>query len=258
MKTCNFFKAIIFSFFSGSLYRYAATAWRWKGLLYLLTLLACLWVIIASAGTYFAANTLSQHVAYIAPQIPPMTIDQGVLKSQSRSPVRIMLPSNETFAIIDATNQVKDFPHANALLLIQRDSYQVKYGDQIQVYQYPKDAKLMINASDIGQIVSHMEFKIISMIFIVFYLFGLFLSMLWLTVLALFVSVVVWLGGKVFRRALSYGGSLAVSFVALTPTIIVSIILSAIPFDVFHHKMLCLAILVIYAFYAIFVQPKKE
>ncbi|OGT09951.1 MAG: hypothetical protein A2X77_01525 [Gammaproteobacteria bacterium GWE2_42_36] len=258
MKTFNFFKAIIFSFFSSALYRHAAKAWRWKGFLYLLTVLACLWAIIALVGTYFITNTLDQHIAYMAPQVPTMTIEGGILKSQSKSPVRITLPNKETFAIIDAGNQIKDFSHEQALLLVQRDNYQVKYEDKIQIYQYSKDSKVMINASDIGQIIAHMKVKIISMLFVVFYLVGLVFSMLWLTVVALFISAIVWVVGKIMRRALCYGGALAVSFVALTPSIILSTILSTIPFEMSHRKMLCFAVLIIYAFYAVFVQPKND
>src|SRR6185503_9036577 len=127
MKRYSIFHPLVLSFFSKSLYRDVGKNWRGTGLLYLLIILAILWIPTIIKGQLATSAWVTGDSKEITKQIPPITITKGQVSTDVPMPHVIKDPkTGEDIAIIDTTGTYKDLDNSDAKLLLTKSKLIVK------------------------------------------------------------------------------------------------------------------------------------
>src|SRR4030095_14975845 len=102
MKRYSIFHPLVVSCFSNSLYRDVGKNWGGTGLLYLLLMIALLWIPTIIKGHLGFARFADNDAKGITQQIPAITITNGHASTNVPQPYFIKNPkTGETLAIID-------------------------------------------------------------------------------------------------------------------------------------------------------------
>src|SRR4030095_1761852 len=102
MRRYSIFHPLVLSFFSKSLYRDVAKNWRGTGLLYLLLILALLWIPSIIKGHLGFTSWGDNDAKGLTQQIPATTITNGHASTNVAQPYFIKDPkTGETLALID-------------------------------------------------------------------------------------------------------------------------------------------------------------
>src|SRR6266550_5998622 len=137
MKRYSIFHPLVLSFFSKSLYRDVGKNWRGTGLLYLLLVLALVWIPTMIAGQIGLSRWVDNDSKAITNQIPAITISNGQVSTDVTTPYFIKDPTTgEDIAIIDTTGQYETLANTNAKLLLTKSKLIVeKSAMETQTYE---------------------------------------------------------------------------------------------------------------------------
>lgn len=245
MRNYNFIHAIFLSFYSGDFYRQVAQRWRGRAFAYL-------WILLAIVGI-----PLSYHAAYEAiwrvqqiyvPQIPTITIKQGVASTDQVDPVFIKDAIGETMVIIDTQNQFQNFKSSEAQVLVQNNQIVYKTAkNQLRTEKFSEKDSFVIDK----QTINHFTDKLIILFAIVFYLMLITFGYIVYIVFALIYGVFGLVFAKTMKCKMAYPATLALSLVVVTPALIIASVLKLLNIS-FGHQLLVLAILyLLYLFVAV-------
>ncbi|OGT37004.1 MAG: hypothetical protein A3F12_01005 [Gammaproteobacteria bacterium RIFCSPHIGHO2_12_FULL_38_14] len=257
MKRYNFFKVLYLSFYSKDLYRHVAMNWgAKKSLSYLLFLLALSWIPF----TYEAQNLLSeaykQHADTLVEQIPVLTIENGKISTPENRPYTIELKDQpKKIAVIDTTGQYKNISQTNSYILVtQTEVISQTDPDQTRIEHLPSDLNLVVypqKVSDyIGQYIGY-SWIILFFVFVV----GAFIYRIFQ---AFFYALIGKVWGMIFRVTLSYWQIIQLTFVALTPVIILETILDYFHIIFVYHVLFSFILSMIYLSYGILANKKQD
>lgn len=232
MRRYGCLESIIMSFYSRDLYRDVVLNWSGAVVLYLLLLLF-ICIGISSIGVQQTINTgYSAFSNEFFPQIPPMIIKNGEIKTPEDRPYFIVdrtMKDKKYFAIIDTSGKYTSLDSGEADLLVTRNMIYYTSDDKIKSKTISSKIDLDIKPLEIQKT-------------------GLFyIRWLWLIFLPLFVlfafiyrimaGAIYALAGKLFATItevpLTYGEIFKISIFAMTPAIILSTFT-----DWFHYRML--------------------
>src|SRR5579885_312185 len=256
MQQYNIFQAIYLSFYSKKLYRDVALNWGGKSFLYL-------FVLLAIVLTYFAYSI--QHginIGYqafytkISPQIPVITIVNGRIVTPENRPYFISDPvSHYTYAIIDTSGQYKTIEQAKTSMLVtQNELISQSKPNEIKIYKVPANMNQTLDPKVID---SYIE-KYLGFAWIIFYIIVLFLFYIYRILQALLYAIL----GKIFAVMcgvpLTYGQIIQIMMVAITPVIILSVVLNMMNVSINHETLLFFILAILYLCYGIIANKSEK
>lgn len=122
MSEFSYLHAPVLSFFSRAVYRDAAIRWRGRGLVYLLFTTAVMLLPDMVATQMALRRVASEVLPQVLPQLPRLTIDNGVASTDPPGEHVIRDPRNgHAMVILDTTVPSRPLVDADARLLITRD-----------------------------------------------------------------------------------------------------------------------------------------
>ena len=135
MRRYSIFHPLVLSFFSKSLYRDVAKNWRGTGLLYLLLILALLWIPTVIKGHLGFTRWVDQDAKGITQQIPPITITKGHASTNVPLPYFIKEPkTGETLALIDTRDNSEAGNTSVPLILTETKLVTNKSATETSIY----------------------------------------------------------------------------------------------------------------------------
>ena len=256
MKRYNLISAIFFSFFSKSLYRYVAEAWKGLAYVYILILLA-ICAVGDTVGSLHQTDLLQQQINPIIEQIPQMTIKQGLVSINMPSPHYIKSKDGDVLAVINTTPNASTEQQQGAWFMLTDHSlivYSNNDNQKQEVTKIDKTINFKLNKQKAMQTVDHMLniAKISSYPFSV--VWGYIKSMLAALLLGLFALIV----AAATCRKITYGSALALSIVALTPAIIFDTVIDAFNLPVHYIFWIQTLISLIYISFAVVAVSKNK
>jgi len=256
MKRYSFFHAPVFSFFSKSFYRDVGQYWRGTGLLYLFVILAVLWVPAMIKLQFRLGRFVDIESKKVTEQIPAITISHGKVSTDVPTPYYIREPNQGTpFAIIDTTgeSEILDTAPTNILLLtksklIMRNERETRSFDLSKVENFYVD-----RARVEGWLATARTWFVP-----LAYPLALLFSFVFRAIQILIYAAIGLLFAHLLKTSLSYKTLLRLAAVAITPVLVLDLILEFTPGRLPLWSLLGLAIGLAYLFYAVKVNSEPE
>ncbi|AIL65137.1 hypothetical protein NOVO_03755 [Rickettsiales bacterium Ac37b] len=286
MNLSYFFSVIIASFYSKPLYQNVYRKWQSYNFLFIFIVIALtsipatiLWVykvytIDLSNIPYnyniddedtSSINESNAILKNIIEQFPKITIENGIIYTNSREPIYIINPANsKVIAIIDTTEHISSLAGTDALLLITRKEIMFKAwwqeGKTIRYYiteLLPNNNTVIVTPDNIKLWISSLRTNILWFIPFILYPINIFIAFISNLLRILFYTTCGMALTKIKNLNLSYPGLLRTQVLASVPYIIyynvlLPIIAYFIPFKSIHSIFLLISIgYSIFAFKAI-------
>ena len=257
MKLYNLFHSIWLAFFSPSFYRQVGKQWRGRSFIYILLVLAVVWLFVSYFQTRQLCKMTTQYSALFTSQMPVIHFESGVASTGILTPLYIKWPNGESFIVIDTKDQIKDFSSVQGTILLHSQEYQIKLGKNINHYSYINITK-NIGPKDWEKLVQGVKQEILLVVFFAVFLLGLILSYAAWALFSLAWGLLGWIISAIFRRSLSYWGAYSISLVTLTPAILLWMILNILRVQIPYQWVIYTVILSVYLVYAVLIQPHRS
>lgn len=157
MRQFGYLQTIYKSFYSRELYRDVAYNWNGAVFLYLLILLFLTWSI-----TMFTVqpviNSVSQKMSdKIVPQIPVITIKDGIASTPQNKPYLITDPENkELIAIVDTSGKYKQLDDTKASMLMTKNELMFRdHQNSIRIQKIPTNLNVVVKPDVVKQKIIH-------------------------------------------------------------------------------------------------------
>lgn len=241
------------AYFSKALYRDVGQCWKGVGLLYLLILAA----IYSVLGTYNIHNMVNGAIYQTRPivsQLPDMTFTDGKLSIDKPSPFIVTDPANQRpLAIIDTSGKTTSLDGSPALVLLTQNQLIIKNSPMVtKQYSLSEVTNGTYTQETINgyldQAVSYAPFAIFPFVLVITFV-----------KLALIVFVFAALAVLFIHSQLSYTGICRITSVALTPVLLLIIILNVLNVRLPYELLIYFLVAWVYIFYGIdmnIVSPK--
>lgn len=249
MSEYNILQAIYMSFYSKRLYRDVAKKWSAKAFLYLLVIIALSWIVaiieIQSAVSIAYKNNAEKMVR----QIPIITLSNGELKTPEDRPYIIYDPSsNQKLAVIDTSGQYKTLEAAGVDFLLTKNELMTQpKPDETRTYKFPTSMNLVIAPEAINKFILDFAW--------IFWICLYFLLIIGAYTYRLIQALIYAIFGKIMASlsniTLSYEEILKISMVAVTPAIILAIVLDFFKISFAYQGFLYFLITMFYLFFGI-------
>jgi hypothetical protein len=240
---------LLFSFFSGSLYRDVAKNWKGLCFLYLLSLVA----LCAIPGVMQVRTELSDFLAKEAPmyvkQVPAITISHGKVSLDRPEPYFIRDERTGTVrAIIDTTGRTNTLRGSKAALLLTKTTLIVK-GDEgeTRTFDLSEIDHLFIDRSAVYGFLETLDDWFAVFVYPFAVLFSLFFRILEVLILAL----IGLLFARTLRAALDYRALIRLAAIAITPGAVCGGIFALADVRVLYWPLVGVAVSMGYLFYAV-------
>jgi hypothetical protein len=256
MKRYSFFHAPFLSFFSGALYRDVARNWRGMGFLYMFVLLAVLWIpsiIKLQVGVNRFVDVESKK---LTDQIPAITISHGKVSTDVPTPYYIKDPdSGTTFAIIDTTGgseSLDSLPGQGLLLtktkLIMRNERETKSYDLAPVESF------YLDRAKVESWLVMMKTWCVPVSYPLALVFSFIIRIIKILIYALIGLLIAYL----LHVNLGYQTLMRLAAIAMTPVLILDLILEFSPGHIPLWSILAFLICVGYMFFAVKANSEPE
>lgn len=251
MKKYNYFQTIYMSFYSHDLYRDVAKNWGVGVVLYLLLLLLICWGSMMFKYQPMINKSFNAFVNVITPQVPEMSIKEGIVTTPEDRPYIIKDPEkDETIAIIDTSGQyssMKDVPEKTVLLMTKDTIYYVDNRNTLRVNKLSNTLNLDIVPDKIKSV----AVKLVNWLWLIILPVLLITSLVYRIVQALFYGLI----GKIFsviaKVPLTYAQNLKLAMIAVTPAIILATVLDWFNVSFRFEWLVCFLITMAYLVCAI-------
>lgn len=246
MKRYSIHHPFILSFFSKDLYSDVAHNWKGAAFLYLGLLLIVCWIPNAIKIT-LGISKLSAQAPQLLDQIPDITITNGEVSVNEPMPHSIKNPkTGETIGIIDTTGQTTSLANTGASFLLTKHSLILKdqpNGASQRVYDLSTVKEFSLTKDRMARWVdlagTFLPVVIIPVVLVGSYAYRLVQALIYAAIGLIFNSVL--------KAGLSYPALIRLSFIAVTPVVILDTIRDlagvAIPFWAFTCFLIALAYL---------------
>ncbi len=250
MKEYGCFQAMYMSFYSRRLYRDVAKNWGIGVVFYLFVLLALCWIAMMFKIQPVINTSFKSFANQIAPQVPEITIVNGIASTPEKKPYFIKDPDKNTvFAIIDTSGQYKDIssaPQGTVLLMTSTTLTFVDKSDT-RIVKFPTTLNMDIKP----EVVKTKMIHFVGWGWVLILPFMILVSLIYRLIQALIYAVFGLIFVATTGARLTYGETVKLSMIAVTPAIILGTVLSW--FDIaFHFQMLLYFVLaMVYLFFAV-------
>lgn len=256
MRNFNYIQSIYKSFYSKALYRDVAMNWGGGVVLYLFFLLVLCWSVSMIKIQPIITVAAHQFSEQIVTQVPFLKIKDGIVSTPANHPYFIKDPETQkTILIIDTSGRYKTIEQAQAPMLLTKDTYiSVDKNNVSKTYQLSN--KLTMNIDPL--IVKNYIIRWSPWLWVVLLPFFILMSFLFRLIQGLVYACI----GKIFALLagvrISYAKVLKLSFVSVTPAIILETIVDLANID-FQREFLIYFILAMgYLLFAILANKKES
>ena len=257
MKRYSILHPFVLSFFSKDLYADVAHNWKGAAFLYLGLLLIVCWLPNAIKITS-GVSKLAKQAPQLLDQIPDITITNGEVSVNEPMPLSIKNPkTGETIGIIDTTGQTTSLANTGASFLLTKHSLILK--DQpnsasVRIYDLSNVKEFSLTKDRMARWLS-LAGTLLPVVVIPFVLIA---SYVYRLVQALIYAAIGLIFNSVLKAGLKYPALIRLSFIAVTPVVILDTIRDlagiAIPFWTF----ICFLIAMAYLFFGVRVSRASQ
>lgn len=222
MRRYSAFQALFLSFFSQDLYRDVARAWRGLGLLYLLLLIAVVWIPRTIQFHLMVSHFVNQRAPGIVHQIPPFRIQNGHVVTDVPMPYFVRDPDGgAVLAILDTTGKIASLDSSDARILVtSRRAILRKSSVETRTFEFAG-----IRDFGFDQPKGMHWLSLIGAWFAAGVMFVGFLGLyLWTVVKACVIGVIGMLMASRARAGLGYDAVVRLAAVALTPAYVIGVL----------------------------------
>ncbi len=255
MKQYNYLQALYMSFYSRELYRDVAKNWGMGVILYLLLVLLICWAVKGIVLQPQINKGFESFSNVIVPQIPAITLKDGQVKTPANKPYYIKDPDGKVFAIIDTSGKYTAIDEKNPIFfLLTKDTLMNVRNNGVEAHPIPPSYNFTIQPTTIqGKLETFVKWA-----WLILFPFYMLTGLIYRVVQGAVYSLI----GKLFalssKISLTYGQIFKLMMVALTPTLIIGMILDLfVPWS--SYQMLFYFLLSVgYLFYAIRANKRTE
>lgn len=256
MKRYSYFHALVLSFFSKALYRDVGRQWRGTGLAYLLLVIALVWIPTVIKGHLGLAAFVKNDAPAITQQIPPITIVNGKASTDAPLPHLIKDPkSGDTIALID-TRQAAEPDNSEAIPLVLTQTKLVMHKDarETRIYDLAGVGRFSIDRAKVeGWLATGKTW-----LFPILYPLAVLFSFVFRGIQILIYALIGLLFSRMLNVNLDYKALMRLSAVAITPMLILNLVLEFVPVHIPGFVLLGIAIELVYLFFAVKANAETE
>ncbi len=217
MRKFSMLHPLWMAFYDGAIYEDVARHWRNRTFLYLLLLLALVWI----PSTIQIQNQVDEWVSREAPfyidQVPELSLANGELSSSSSTPTLLRDRDGTVLAVIDPTGRYTSLDDTEAPLLVTRTQIFIRgEGDQVDVTSLPEGPPETLTREDLYVIADWTRSLVNTLLFPVL----LVLSYAYRTLQALLYAYVASFFTTSAGTTLPYRTLLNLAFIAITPAVV--------------------------------------
>ena len=209
----------VMSFYFKPFYRDVALHWRGLAFVHLFILLALTGVAFMLHFHTIASIFVNEQAPAIIAQLPTIDIQGGEVKVAVQQPFNIFKPdTQELFAVIDTTGQIRSLRQTQAMLLLTRSQLMARIG--------PGDSRVIdLGAIDAlrltqGDMAQWLQTSLRWAPFVLYPL-ALFFTYCLRTVQVLIYAGIGMVMASLLKRALPFGAAASVAVMAMTPVILI-------------------------------------
>jgi hypothetical protein len=250
MQQYNMLQAIVMSFYSKNLYRDVAKNWGGKAFLYLLLLVMLMAIPFAFVVQQGISRFYAEYSDRIVQQVPVITIQKGVASTPEDKPYIITkADGKEPIAIIDTSGKYTNLDEAKVdLLMTKTEIISRNKPNEIRTYQFPTTLDATINPQTINRSVHQFIGFMWVFIFIGMVIFG----YIYRIIQSIIYAVIGKIGASIGSAPVTYGQILQITMVALTPAMILGLVMMFFPVPVLSNGFVYFIVAMFYMFYGIF------
>ena len=256
MRRYSIFHPLVLSFFSKSLYRDVGKNWRGTGLLYLLLVLALVWIPTMIAGQIGLSRWVDNDSKAITNQIPAITISKGQVSTDVTTPYFIKDPTTgEDIAIIDTTGQYETLANTNAKLLLTKSKLIVeKNAMETQTHDLSGVESFYVDRSRVeGWLLTAKRLFVP-----VLYPLALIFSFIFRAVQILIYALIGLLFARMLHANLDYKTLMRLAAISITPVLVLNLFLEFVPLRIPFWSLLGIIIALGYLFFAVKANAEPE
>jgi uncharacterized protein DUF1189 len=228
MKRYSFLHAIILSFFSKSFYQDVGRHWRGTGFLYMFLILVVLWIPTMIKMHVGFSRFAEQEAPRFIQQIPRITITNGIVSTDVPTPYFINGDDGKPLAIIDTTGKYQSLDDTPAYILLTRNQVFARDERQTRIYDLSGVQSFELDrARAEGWLQMAKRWLVVVLFPIV-----LISSFVFRAIQMLIYAAVGLLFARMLNTTLSYLTLMRLSAVALTPVLILNLLLEFLPFEI--------------------------
>ena len=259
MKRYSIFHPLVLSFFSKSLYRDVGKNWRGTGLLYLLLVIALLWIPVTIKGHRDFGRFVDNDARKLTEQIPAVRITNGQASTDAPMPHSIKDPeSGTTLAIIDTVDTSVEANNPSVPLILTKT--------KLILRKNPRDTQTIDLAGVQNFFVDRARVEgwlatARTWFFPAFYPLAVLFSFIFRGIQILVYGLIGLLFAKMLNASLDYKTLMRLSAIAITPVMILNLVFELTSFHMFGWTLLGILIGLAYLFFAVKVnvdEPAAE
>ena len=256
MKRYSIFHPLVLSFFSRSLYIDVGKNWRGTGLLYLLLVLALVWIPTIIRGQLNVSSWVDGDSKEITKQLPGITITKGEVSTDVPTPYSIKDPkTGKDIAIIDTTGQHETLDNTEAGLLLTKSKLVVKKNTtETQTYDLSGIQSFHLDRS----IVESWLVTIRQWFIPVLYPLALIFSFIFRAIQVLIYALIGLLFARILHANLDFKALMRLAAISLTPVLVLNLVFEFIPMQVPGWMLIGIIIELIYLFLAVKANAEPE
>ena len=256
MKRYSIFHPLVLSFFSKSLYRDVGKHWRGTGLLYLLVVLALVWIPTMVKGHFEMSRWVEGDSKEITKQIPAITISKGQVSTDVTTPYFIKDPkTGTTIAIIDTTGQYQTLEDTDAKLLLTKSKVIIsKSTMETQTYDLSGIQSFYVDRARVEGWLG----TISRWFGPVLYPLGLIFSFIFRAIQILIYALVGLLFAKILHANLDFKTLMRLAAISITPVLVLDLLFGFLPVHIPGWSLLGIVIALGYLFFAVKVNAEPE
>lgn len=230
MRRYSFFHALVMSFFSKHLYRDVGSNWRGTGLLYLFVLLLIVWIPTMIRMHVGLSRFVDEESPHITQQIPRITIKNGQASTDVATPYTIKDKQGSPVAIIDMTSDYQDLDASGATVLLTKTRVFVRNQGrgEIRSYDLQPVGSFEMDRAWAEEFLQILRTWMVPVLFPIL-LIGAFILR---AIQILIYAAIGLLFAKLANTTLSYKTLMRLAAVALTPVLLLNLLLEFLPFSI--------------------------
>jgi hypothetical protein len=256
MKQYSIFHPLVLSFFSKSLYRDVAKHWRGTGLLYLLLVLALVWVPTIIKGQLGISSWVDGDSKGITNQIPAITITKGQVSTDVTTPYFIKDPKSGTnIAIIDTTGTYQTLENTDAKLLLTKTKLTtIKNERETQTYDLSGVQSFFVDRTKVEGWLALAKRWFVPVV----YPLALLFSFVFRAIQILIYALIGLLFARMLHANLGYLALMRLSAIAITPVLMLNLLFEFVPLHIPRWFLLGIVVALAYLFFAVKVNADAE
>jgi ABC-type sugar transport system permease subunit len=256
MKRYSIFHPLVLSFFSKSLYRDVGKHWRGTGLLYLLVVLALVWIPTIIKGQLDMSRWVNGDSKEITKQIPAITISKGRVSTDVTTPYFIKDPkTGSDLALIDTTGEHETLENTDAKLLLTKSKVIIsKNATETQTYDLSGVQSIYVDRSHVESWLATAKRWFVP----VLYPLALIFSFIFRAIQIVVYTLVGLLFARILHAKLDFKTLMRLAAIAITPVLVLNLLFEFLPRHIPRWSLIGIVIALAYLFFAVKVNAEPE